>query len=99
MFLSDICIGKDCMPFVILHFYDFIQIYYPHCNTFIYILVRPVMLRRGGPMLQAMPMMAMSNMAPEMSEMGRPSPNNLKPVTKVRKLFPETWLWQNISSG
>ncbi|CAG2244349.1 CD109 [Mytilus edulis] len=33
-----------------------------------------------------------------MAELGRPAPNNLKPVTKVRKLFPETWLWQNISS-
>ncbi|XP_063414101.1 CD109 antigen-like isoform X2 [Mytilus trossulus] len=63
---------------------------------------RPIMLRRGGTMLEAMLQggaMPMANMAPEMSELGRPAPSNLKPVTKVRKLFPETWLWQNISSG
>lgn len=28
-----------------------------------------------------------------------PSPSKLKPVKKVRKLFPETWLWKNIMSG
>lgn len=24
-----------------------------------------------------------------------PSPNNLKPVGRVRKIFPETWMWLN----
>lgn len=26
---------------------------------------------------------------------GPPSPNGLKPVTRVRKIFPETWMWLN----
>jgi hypothetical protein len=36
---------------------------------------------------------------PVMAEMARPAPGNLKPVSKVRKIFPETWLWQNMTTG
>lgn len=58
------------------------------------------MWRRGGAIAFAgapMPMMAVQNSPPEMAEMARP--DTLKAVTKIRKIFPETWLWQNETLG
>lgn len=58
------------------------------------------MLRRGGPMPVAFSMnMMVQDSPPVMAEMARPAPGNLKPVSKVRKIFPETWLWQNMTTG
>ena len=49
------------------------------------------------PMPMVMYSMAADGMA--MSDQGRvPTKFNLAPVTHVRKLFPETWLWESLQT-
>ena len=49
---------------------------------------RSFMRKGGGPVMMAAPMAMTSQNSVVPEKM------NLKPVTSVRKLFPETWLWR-----
>lgn len=57
------------------------------------------MMRGGGPM----PMMAFAGPAPmammDSVKGAPPSKAELAPVTHVRKLFPETWLWKSLETS
>ena len=57
------------------------------------------MMRGGGPM----PMMAFAGAAPvammNSVKGAPPSKAELAPVTHVRKLFPETWLWKSLETS
>lgn len=59
----------------------------------------PMLRRMGGPVMMAQPMMAMAAAPMQNEALGGAAPPSASAPPRVRKLFPETWLWSNASTG
>lgn len=60
----------------------------------------PMLRRMGGPvMMDAQPMMAFAAPMARNTAMAGAGPPPPQSPPRVRKLFPETWLWSNSTTG